>query len=331
MLFSHKIISTQSRYFLVGGENTNFKYYFDLGSMLFLINNRWICLMKKFQNIAIMGRPRDIGFIETLTALIHFLQQRQINVLLHHSIAELSPIHDLPSILDKELGKRCELLIVIGGDGSLLRAARIAADHDIPVLGINRGRLGFLTDIRPDALNQVGAVLDGHYKEEQRFLLTTTMHHEAKQSRQDTALNDVVLQPANIAHMIEFEILIDKQFVCSQRADGLIITTPTGSTAYALSAGGPILHPTLNAIVLVTICSHTLSSRPLVIAGDSLIELVVHHNETPAFISCDGQQRIPIPAGEKIEIRKKQEQLRLIHPTDYNYFETLRVKLGWEG
>lgn len=287
--------------------------------------------MKKFNKIAIMGRPRDIGFIETLSSLISFLQVRTVNIFLHHSIAELSPTHDLPTITDSELEQQVDLVIVIGGDGSLLRAARIAAEQNIPVLGINRGRLGFLTDIRPDALQQVGEVLDGHYQEETRFLLTATMHNGDKQFAKDSALNDVVLQPANIAHMIEFEILINQQFVCSQRADGLIITTPTGSTAYALSAGGPILHPKLDAIVLVSICSHTLSSRPIVVEGNSEIELVVHQNDIPAFISCDGQQRIPIPAGGKIKIHKKSKQLRLIHPLDYNYFETLRAKLGWEG
>ena len=190
------------------------------------------------------------------------------------------------------------------------------------MLGINRGHLGFLTDINPKELHRISDVLNGNYTREERFLLKTSL---------GIALNDVVLLPGE-AQLIEFDIMINNQFVCQQRADGLIIATPTGSTAYALSGGGPILHPHLNAMVLVPMFPHTLSSRPIVIDSDAKIELIIseHKNKT-ANISCDGQQRIPVEPGTRITIEKHEKKLHLIHPDNYDYFATLREKLGWQS
>ena len=172
----------------------------------------------------------------------------------------------------------CDLLITVGGDGSLLKAARIASRRQIPILGINRGKLGFLTDIKPDCLNTILPVLQGQFKTEQRLLLEATIG-----DYQSTALNDVVLLPGDIAHMITFTLEVDGQFVATQRADGLIIATPTGSTAYALSGGGPILHPTSNAVTLVPMFPHTLSSRPLVIPQQKTIRITIEEAENTTF------------------------------------------------
>lgn len=282
-----------------------------------------------FKRIALIGRQRGETIIETLVALKSYLRGRQVAVVFEQDTAAMMSQHNKSAIPSDQLAQHCDLIIAVGGDGSLLNAARIAVSQHLPVLGINRGRLGFLTHIRPGEFSKVSAVLDGDYMEEQRFLLTAKLEQEDSVIEQD-ALNDVVLLPGDVAHMIEFSIYINHQFVCTQRADGLIVATPTGSTAYALSGGGPILHPSLNAVVLVPMFPHTLSSRPIVISADSVIELVIEEdNEVSPFVSCDGQERVAIPRGGKIKITKKSEPLHLIHPKDYNYFETLRTKLGW--
>jgi len=175
-------------------------------------------------------------------------------------------------------------------------------------------------------------VIDGHFIEEKRLVLQAEVLEQNKVVDKNNALNDVVLLPARIAHMIEFQVFINGEFVCNHRADGLIVATPTGSTAYALSGGGPILHPKLNCIALVPICPHTLSSRPIVVSADSEIELVIA--ERPVArpnLSCDGQPPVRLPKDGKIKIKRQEKQLRLIHPKDYNYYETLREKLRWEG
>lgn len=278
-----------------------------------------------------MGRPNVVGVPDTLMALKESLLSLDIEILVEENTHKLMDKSTLPVIESDRIPKDCDLIVVVGGDGSLLAAAHIALPYHLPVLGINRGRLGFLTDIYPDELTKISAVLKGHYHEEKRFLLQTTLSANTQCISEATALNDVVLLPGDLAQMIEFEIVVNHQFVCSQRADGMIVATPTGSTAYALSGGGPILHPNLNAIVLVPMFPHTLSSRPIVISGDSHIIInICTNNETSPYVSCDGQKRVAIPAGGTIEIVKKPEPLRLIHPLDYHYFHTLREKLGWE-
>lgn len=284
----------------------------------------------KFKKVALIGRQRGENITETLLSLKSYLKTKGVEVFFEEETAAMMSSHNKPVIPADQLNKHCDLIIAVGGDGSLLRAAHVAVNQQLPILGINRGRLGFLTDIRPEEFSKVGAVLDGVYLEEKRFLLTAQLQHQNKSFTKQDALNDVVLLPGDVAHMIEFAIYINQQFVCTQRADGLIVATPTGSTAYALSGGGPILHPGLNAVVLVPMFPHMLSNRPLVIASNSLIEIVIdEENEVSPFVSCDGQERVAIPQGGKISITQKAEQLRLIHPQDYNYFETLRTKLGW--
>lgn len=285
-----------------------------------------------FQRIGIIGKPRANGHIlATVQAVISYLIKHQYTIIIEHTTAESLPEHNFATALRHDLGNQVDLVIVVGGDGSLLNAARAVASSGTPVVGINRGSLGFLTDIHPQEFEtQLSEILHGEYTEEKRFLLTAQIQHENQIKYHDDALNDVVLTPGHIAHLIEFEIYINNRFVCSQRADGLIVATPTGSTAYALSGGGPILHPQLDAIVLVPMFPHTLSSRPIVVGGSCEIKIIIATtNDMAPEVSCDGQEGVPIAPGDQLIIHKKPEQLRLIHPNSYHYFETLRDKLHW--
>jgi NAD+ kinase len=287
--------------------------------------------MSHFNRIGLVGRPGHAGVVDSLLRLIEFLRLRGLEVVLEQSTAELIAAVELPVFRRHELGSACDLVIVVGGDGSMLNAARALVNHDVSVLGINRGRLGFLTDILPDELElSLGKVLDGQYLEESRFMLDFSVRRDDVLIPGGPALNDVVLHPGTAAQMIEFELFVDDQFVNSQQSDGLIVATPTGSTAYSLSAGGPIMHPSLNAIVLVPMYPHSLSSRPLVVAADCEVRIVVvKQRSISPLISCDGAVRFHTEPGDEIIIRKKVGPLRLIHPLEYNYYEVCRSKLGW--
>jgi NAD+ kinase len=283
-----------------------------------------------FKTIGIFGRVKNNAVKETLKALSQYLDQLSLTVLIEAETAESLNDPSLKTITRDQLGNQCDLLIVVGGDGSLLHAAHSIVNQTIPVLGINRGSLGFLTDILPTELEKVKLILEGKYILEKRFLLTTNIKLNNKLVGEDNALNEVALLPDAKPHMIEFEIYIDKQFVCSQDSDGLIIATPTGSTAYALSGGGPILHPQLDAIVLVPMFPHTLSSRPIVIEGNCQINILVSpNNSTSPRLSCDGREALSASGGCHINIHKNPNPLHLIHPIDYHYYKALRSKLHW--
>ncbi len=285
-----------------------------------------------FRKIILIGRSGITGVPETVNALYEYLLQYTLAVALEKETAKMLPSNLSPLIATEETLANYELVIVVGGDGSLLNAAHLVFPYRLPILGINRGKLGFLADISPTDLHKVAEVLDGKYHIETRFLLDAKLYENDILYAHDIALNDVVLLPGDIAHMITFEIFINNQFVCKQRADGLIIATPTGSTAYALSGGGPILHPQLDAMVLVPMFPHTLSSRPIVVSGNSNIELYISpSNISSPHVSCDGQNRISLPPGGKVCVQKKDPLLRLIHPLEYNYFKTLREKLKWSS
>jgi NAD+ kinase len=287
--------------------------------------------MEHFRNIGIIGRLGSSQVLDTVRRLKRFLVERHLHVILDESIAEVLPGHGMQTCTRKLLGEICDLVIVVGGDGSLLGAARAMARHGTPVLGINRGSLGFLTDIRPDELEaKVSEVLEGRYLLESRFLLEALVRRGEESIGQSDALNDVVLHPGKSTRMIEFELFIDGQFVCSQKADGLIVATPTGSTAYSLSAGGPIMHPKLDAIVIVPMYPHTLSSRPIVVDGNSELKVVVASDmQIYPLVSCDGQNHFTCAPGDTLTIRKKAQKLKLIHPLEHNYYEVCRTKLGW--
>ncbi|MCS0302068.1 NAD(+) kinase [Vibrio diabolicus] len=284
--------------------------------------------------IAIIGKPRDQQAIQTHKELYQWLTSESYKVFIDDRLAAI--LDDIPqsqfaSLV--ELGKNADLAIVVGGDGNMLGAARILSRFDVPVIGVNRGNLGFLTDLNPDEFQaSLQAVLDGEYIEEERFLLEAEVHRHGQIKSHNAALNEAVLHPGQIAHMIEFEVYIDESFAFSLRADGLIVSTPTGSTAYSLSGGGPILSPSLNAISLVPMFPHTLSSRPLVVDGKRRIKLVVSpENRGAQEVSCDGQVSLPVSPGDEIHIYQSPNVLKLIHPKDYSYYHVLRNKLGWSS
>ena len=285
----------------------------------------------QFQRIGLLAKAAGGKVAETLRAVVGFLVERRHEIHLSESSAAAlgggQAGHPVAALV-----QRVDLVVVVGGDGTMLVAARAAAAAHVPVLGINLGRLGFLTDISPDqATETLARILDGEYVEDPRCLLSAQIGEVGVPRIQQTALNDVVLQKWNTARLIEFETYIDGRFVNAQRSDGLIVATPTGSTAYALSGGGPLLHPALDALVLVPICPHALSNRPLVVAGDSVVEVVVSGHTDPAFvqISCDGQETVGLRRGERVRIAKHACGLRLIHPAGHDHYGLLRAKLGW--
>lgn len=287
-------------------------------------------MASQFKTIGLYGRVKSPGVIDSLKAVIGFLRQINQDFVVEAETGEALDDKELTLIDHDLISSKCNLLIVVGGDGSLLHAAHAVIRDETPVLGINRGRLGFLTDIHPTEFDKIKAILNGDYLLEKRFLLSATVNLHGDILGEGNALNEVALIPASTPHMNEFEIYIDDQFVCSQHADGLIIATPTGSTAYALSGGGPIIHPHLDAIVIVPMFPHTLSMRPIVLEGNQRITIVVTPNNvhTPR-LTCDSQGFINTPAGSHITIQKKPQRMHLIHPLDYNYYETLRSKLHW--
>jgi NAD+ kinase len=289
--------------------------------------------MEHFRSIGLIGRLGSARVVDTLRRLKRFLLDKGHTVILEDAVAELLPGHQLQVCPRQALGEVCDLVIVVGGDGSLLGAARALCESNVPVLGVNRGGLGFLTDIAPDELEQgVGDVLEGKYMAESRFLLEATVYRGTEVLGSIAALNEVVLHPGKSARMIEFELFVDGQFVYSLKSDGMIVATPTGSTAYSLSAGGPIMHPKLDAVVLVPMYPHTLSSRPIVVAGNSEIRITVSpKNEIYPQVSCDGQEHISCAPGDTLIIRKKSQKLRLIHPLDHNFYAICRSKLGWSS
>ena len=234
---------------------------------------------------------------------------------------------DLPhEILDRQtLGDTVDLAVIIGDDGTLLNAARSLCNHDVPLLGVNLGRLGFLTDISPEGLEEkLEQIFAGEYDEEPRGLLHSRIFRQGELISQSSAFNDVVIHKWNGARMLEYETYIDGKFINTTRSDGIIVSTPTGSTGYALSGGGPILHPSLHAIVLVPICPHSM------VYVDSEIKIIVKDcNQAEAQVTCDGQINLGLQAEDRIHITREQHLIRLIHPKSYDYYAMLRAKLHW--
>ena len=292
--------------------------------------------MADFNRIGLVGRPGHAGVIETLRRLLAFLGEKDLSIVLDDLTAGLLEAHGQKECKREELSQHCDLVIVVGGDGSMLNIAKYIASDQVPVIGINRGRLGFLTDILPDEIEAgINEVLSGNYTIESRFLLDVkTRSPQGKLKNQTqyrgSALNDVVLHPGKAAQMIEFELFIDGKFVYSQVSDGLIVATPTGSTAYALSAGGPIMHPALDAVVLVPMYPHSLGSRPIVVDGDSEIRIVVSaKGKLQPQVSCDGEVMFTAIAGDEILVSKKEVPLKLVHPAEHSFYQACRSKLGW--
>ncbi|WP_346797776.1 NAD(+) kinase [Halomonas sp. Bachu 37] len=288
---------------------------------------------RPFATIGLIGRLGSDKVVDSLERLVRYLVRDGYEVIIEDRTATVLPGHGQVEASRRMLGQRCDLVIVVGGDGSLLGAARALCHSGTLILGVNRGRLGFLTDISPDELEtRVGEVLAGEYELEERFLLDAELYRNGVSVGNGDALNEVVVHPGKAVRMIEFELFIDGQFVYSQRSDGLIIATPTGSTAYALSGGGPIMDPKLDVITLVPMFPHTLSSRPIVI--DAASEIRVHigeTNQTYPHVSCDGQTRVVAKPDDVLVIRRKPQRVQLVHPVGHNFYEVLRSKLGWSS
>ena len=288
--------------------------------------------MSPFRRIGVVARLRNREVVESLDRLVAFLKRDGREVIAERDTAELLADRSLAVVDRKTLQPDAlDLVIVVGGDGSMLGAIRALAGLDVPLLGLNRGRLGFLTDIPPEEMETgIGRVLAGEYQLSERFLLQAEVWRQGVVVAAGNAANDVVLHPGRSVRMMEFELYVDGQFVYSQHSDGLIVATPTGSTAYALSAGGPILQPQLHAIVLVPLNPHSLNSRPIVIGGDSVIEIRVGvRDELRPAITCDGQYELGTGPDDVIRVRRQHRPVRLIHPVGHNFYQICRTKLGW--
>ncbi len=283
-----------------------------------------------FKKIGLIAKPGEKRVRDTLRQLIQFLKAKDFSIAIdaacldHLKASERTDLEQLD-------GQNCDLLIAIGGDGTMLHATHQLPNFDVRLLGINLGRLGFLTDITPDEMEpRLEAILAGEFIEEQRAILKCTVIRKGNAIATHYALNDAVIQKWDTARLIRFDTYVNDAYVNSQRSDGVIVSTPTGSTAYALSCGGPILHPGMNAIVLVPICPHTLSNRPIVVDGNSSITIEVGTPEAEhARLTCDGDVKFSLAQDDRICIEKSERFIRLIHPTDHDYYATLRAKLQW--
>lgn len=286
-----------------------------------------------FKTIGVFGKFQDASVEKPLKALTKHLEDKGLEVKLGHTTAE-EITRDLPQeLLHDELCIDIDLAVVIGGDGTLLHVARRMAPINVPVAGVNLGRLGFLTDIaQKDMLSEIDAILAGKFEIEKRMMLKVEVVREDATIFEQIALNDVVVGRHSLEKLISWEAHVNGQFVTSARSDGVILATPTGSTAYALSAGGAIMHPGLDVISMVPVSPHTLSNRPITLPADSTIELTIQ-NRTPncAHVSSDGLIGCNLQGDEIVRITRSKHAVQLAHTENYNYFAMLRAKLGWGG
>ncbi len=289
-----------------------------------------------FQTVGVIGKRRDPRVTDTLIQLCGLLRQHRRTILIDSETARLVPASTGTAVGRDELASRCDLVVVIGGDGTLLDAGRSLASAGVPILGVNQGRLGFLVDVRPeDMSNTLDALFRGEYIKESRVVLEASVRRaDGGLSLPLLAVNDVVVRNQAAIRMVEFATYLASdaggwEFISQHRADGFIVSTATGSTAYALSGGGPVVHPALAALALVPICPHTLSDRPIVVPASRTVRIVLGVNESGATMTCDGQIGTALNPSDAVEIRRSQHDLILVHPRSYSYFELLRDKLDW--
>jgi NAD+ kinase len=282
------------------------------------------------RSCALVGRFADARVAETVNALLPHLKSRGVEVLLTETAAGIEAT-GATRVAEAGLGARADLVIAVGGDGTLLYAARLVAHHGVPLLGVNRGRLGFLTDVMPqDMLASVDAALAGELEKDERPMLSAQLHAASGAVVHALALNDVVMQKHDTGRTLDFETRIDQRFVNTHDGDGIIVASATGSTAYALSCGGPIIEPHLEALVIAPICAHTLSDRPIVVSSRSVIEVVLlERPDTQANVSCDGMALGALAPGDRLEVRAARERVTLLHPPGHDYYKLLRSKLHW--
>lgn len=288
-------------------------------------------MQTSFNAVAIIGKYMNPAALQhmrnDLLNLAQHLHSLELDIYIEENTAQHAALTEFKTIALEKIGTIANLAIVMGGDGTMLSVARSLISAEVPLIGINRGRFGFLTDLRAeDMLAGIDRILAGDFIKEPRMLLKAEVIRESEMLHSNFALNDVVIKSG--LRLIEFEVTIDQKLMHKQRADGLILCTPTGTTAYALSAGGPILHPNLEAIALVPICPHTLSNRPIAVHSTSKIEVTfVQFDE--AYLNFDGQHQLALMAGDKIKVYRAEKTISLLHPSDYCYFDMLRNKLNW--
>ncbi len=293
--------------------------------------------MTDFGRVAIVGRTGSTHVVDSLNIVVAALNTAGVELVFEERTASMLSRSD--GVGRETVGCGVDLVVVVGGDGSILGVARDVAQAGAPVLGVNRGGLGFLADIAPDQISEkVAQVMAGAYRVEERFLLEASVRHfpgagravvEGDAVEVGVALNDVVVHAGSMSRMMDFQLFIDGEFVYEQRSDGLIISTPTGSTAYALSAGGPILHPRLDAVEIVPMFPHTLTSRPLVVNGDSTISVRIGDAAATPKVSCDSQVDFALGPTDEVRIVKHRHPLRLAFPIGHSFYESCRSKLDW--
>jgi NAD+ kinase len=288
-------------------------------------------MTSKFKKVGLWGRLCDASVAEPAATIVSHLRSLKIEVLFPAQEGVPEELGEVTCLPTQDLPAAVDLMIAIGGDGTLLHAARGVARHGVPLLGINLGRLGFLTDISPEHMLQtIDAILSGDFAEESRLMLQAEITGKSRRKTPMLALKDVVLKTGQTGHMQDFTTFVDGEYLNTHVGDGLIVATATGSTAYALSCGGPIIQPNVDALVIVPICPHTLSDRPLVVRASSKIEVRVQPRlENRPQVACDGDTLGEMGADEALLIHVAQETVKLLHPRDLNYYEQLRSKLSW--
>lgn len=285
--------------------------------------------MTNFSRAGLIVKFNDESVAGTLADVIVCLEGLQLEVMLDNSTRGL--VDGRTTVPISEIAANCDLAVVIGGDGTLLSVARSLVDHHVPIVGINRGRLGFLVDVSPDGdLDELSKIVKGQHIEENRALLQTRILRDGNSIASSYAFNDTIIRVKDTLQIMDFDVIIDDVLVTHQRADGLIVATPSGSTAYSLSNGGPIVGPTIDALVVQPICPHTLTSRPLMVQADSVIRVHLWDDDvTRAQVVCDGQIYMDAMLGDMIEIKRNVNRVRLLHPEKYDYHRILREKLNW--
>jgi NAD+ kinase len=290
--------------------------------------------MSSIKRIGIVVKPHQAAALETLCELTKWLTDRGIELFGGPDIERQRIEHatgcSVSEVRDDELASTVDLIIVLGGDGTMIATARMIGDHEVPVLGVNFGGLGYLAEFRIEELfTALESVLAGNYRLDRRVMLSGELLRDGKTVTHHRVLNDAVINKSALARIIEIEAYLNDQFVNSFRADGLIISTPTGSTAYNLSAGGPVIFPSMNAVVITPICPFTLSNRPLVVPDDAVIELRLKTGNEEVALTLDGQVGFPMNVDDRVVIRKSRTTFNLIQPSNRNYFDVLRDKLRW--
>jgi NAD+ kinase len=286
-------------------------------------------MKSQFRHVALIGKYHAQGSRSALEEIAHFLHAQGCEVALERDTASNTGLTQYPVLDVAAVGAHCDLALVVGGDGTMLGIGRQLAQFGVPLVGINQGRLGFITDIAfEDFQTALGPMLRGEYEEDRRWMIQAEVVRDGRCVFSATAMNDVVVNRGASAGMVELRVEVDGRFVANQRADGLIIATPTGSTAYALSAGGPLLHPSISGWVMVPIAPHTLSNRPIVLpdTGEITVEIVAGRDASANF---DMQSLASLLHGDRITVRRSEYQMRFLHPRGWSYFDTLRKKLHW--